>query len=112
MPSPPAAPGTVTEPIWAEGAVGIHGELVNDPVPAGLHVQVLTAGRGRGVHRAGVGGGLPERSPADRGQRGVAAHRGAAGVGGVKKPRAGATQQVAACAGEHGVESGSPSRSG
>ena len=55
MPSPPAAPATVTVPISRERAVGVDLELVDDPVPAGLDVEVLAAERGRGVDGSGVG---------------------------------------------------------
>ena len=65
MPSPPAPPGTVTDPIERERPVGRHGELVDDAGLAGLHVKELAVCRGRcGVHRARVGRGVAERGQA------------------------------------------------
>src|SRR5260370_7064270 len=75
MPSPPVAPGTVTEPI--EVVVPPAGpELIDDPVPAGLHVaEPPVRGRGR-VDRARAGSGLAEQREVAAGAGGIAATAG------------------------------------
>src|ERR1019366_2062100 len=89
MPSPPAASATVTEPISVSEPAGVHGELVDDAVPAGLDVDETPAGRGTGVYGAGIGCGLAQELELAACVGGVAADRGAAGVRGEEQAASG-----------------------
>ena len=60
MPSPPTAPGTVTEPIFAQRALRARSRTRRRSRGAGLHVQEAPAARDRRVDRAGVRCGVAQ----------------------------------------------------
>ena len=86
MPSPPTAPGTVTEPISVSVPSACTCELVDDAVAAGLDVEELPVGRGRRVDRSRVGARRPEQRELAAAAHLYAAHRGAPGVRRVEVP--------------------------
>ena len=60
MPSPPTAPGTVTDPISVKDPLAPTW-IVDDSVPTGLDIEELSADRRRSVNCARVGRRLPPR---------------------------------------------------